>query len=264
MFALYKIIGAFAAPPGLFIAALLAAASAAFVTARRPRRHGRNFTPVALVLFAAVLYVMSTPAGALLTAGPLESAYSVQLPPEGEDAAFVVLAGGSSYDGRGSSVQPSPQALERVYAAVTLASQRDGNSVLVMSGGNVFGDNDRSEASAMRDAARAMGWRGETVLEEESRTTAENMKYCAGIVRSLGIENVAVVTNAYHMPRAMYLARRFMPGARLYPCPGPRQADPLVRGLPSFLPAAGSLDISCSAAREWIGIAASAAASLRK
>lgn len=257
MFAIYKIAGAFAAPPGLFIILLLALAATCAVKSHRHHTGYMKFTTIPLVLLAAALYFMSVPAGALLITGPLEAKYETKLPPDDETAAFIVLAGGSSYNSEGSSVQPSPLALERVYTAVTLASGREGKSILVMSGGNVFGDKDSSEASAMRDTARAMGWRGEIILEEQSRTTAENMKYCAALLRALGLQTVAVVTNALHLPRAMQLGGQFMPEANLYHIAPPRRADPIIRGLPSFLPDAGSLHLSCLGARERIGIAAS-------
>ena len=253
MFTLYKIAGAFAAPPGLFIIILLAAASALFLKTRRACRAFGTAPALLLLLFAAALWTMSTPAGTRFITGPLEAQYATKLPPDEETAVFLVLAGGSSYDAEGSSVQPSPLALERVYTAVTLASKREGKSVLVMSGGNVFGDKERSEASAMRDAARAMGWRGEIILEEQSRTTAENMKHSAALLRTRGLQNVAVVTNAFHLPRAMRLARRFMPDAKLCPVAPPRQTDPIIRGLPSFLPDAASLHLSCIGVRERIG-----------
>lgn len=258
MFALYKIAGAFAAPPGLFVIILLAMAAALFLKSRRPRRAFGTAASLALFVFAAAFCAMSTPAGARFITGPLEAKYATQLPQDGETAAFLVLAGGSSYDAAGSSVQPSPLALERVYTAVTLASGRAGKSVLVMSGGNVFGDKDRSEASAMRNAARAMGWRGEIILEERSRTTAENMKYSAALLRARGLQNIAVVTNAFHLPRAMRLARQSMPEAKLYPIAPPRRTDPIIRGLPSFLPDAANLHLSCIGMRERTGAATAA------
>ena len=264
MFALYKIAGAFAAPPGLFVIILLAMAAVLFLKSRRASRAFGTAASLALFVFAAALCAMSTPAGARFITGPLEAKYAAQLPPDGETAAFLVLAGGSSYDAAGSSVQPSPLALERVYTAVTLASGRSGKSVLVMSGGNVFGDKDCSEASAMRDAARAMGWRGEIILEERSRTTAENMKYSAALLRARGLQTVAVVTNAFHLPRAMRLARQSMPEARLYSAAPPRRTDPIIRGLPSFLPDAASLHLSCIGMRERIGAIAAAISSAKK
>ena len=110
----------------------------------------------------------------------------------------------------------------------------------------------------MRDAARTMGWRGEIILEEQSRTTAENMKYSAALLRARGLQNIAVVTNAFHLPRAMRLARQSMPEAKLYPIAPPRRTDPIIRGLPSFLPDAASLHLSCIGVRERIGTATAA------
>ena len=264
MFALYKIAGAFAAPPGLFVIILLAMAAALFLKSSRTRFAFGTAASLAIFVFAAALCVMSMPAGARFITGPLEAKYSAQLPQDGKTAVFLVLAGGSSYDAEGSSVQPSPLALEHVYTAVTLASGRSGKSVLVMSGGNVFGDKDCSEASAMRDAARAMGWRGEIILEEQSRTTAENMKYSAALLRASGLQTVAVVTNAFHLPRAMRLARQSMPEAKLYPVAPPRRTDPIIRGLPSFLPDASSLHLSCIGMRERIGAISAAISSAIK
>lgn len=126
MFALYKIAGAFAAPPGLFVIILLAMAAALFLKSRRTRFAFGTAASLAIFVFAAALCVMSTPAGARFITGPLEAKYAAQLPQDGETAVFLVLAGGSSYDAEGSSVQPSPLALERVYTAVTLASGRSG------------------------------------------------------------------------------------------------------------------------------------------
>ena len=155
MFLLYKLAGSMIVPPGLFIIILLLLAAVAW---RKPRRKGLAFS---LCLFAFILCVMSTSAGALLITGPLETLYKAKLPPQNADAAILVLAGGSSYDDKGSSVQPGVYAMERVYAAVQLAKERPGHSTLILSGGNVFGANDRSEAAALRDAARAMGWEKE-------------------------------------------------------------------------------------------------------
>ena len=250
MFLLYKLAGSMIVPPGLFIIILLLLAAVAW---RKPRRKGLAFS---LCLFAFILCVMSTSAGALLITGPLETLYKAKLPPQNADAAILVLAGGSSYDDKGSSVQPGVYAMERVYAAVQLAKERPGHSTLILSGGNVFGANDRSEAAALRDAARAMGWEGKTILEEKSRTTAENMSLCANIIRQQGLNHVIIVTNAFHIPRAMRLAEKQMPYIQRYPCPSGRLTDPVIRGLSSFLPNSGDLNTSCLGIREWIGIMA--------
>ena len=110
MFALYKIAGAFAAPPGLFVIILLAMAAALFLKSRRTRFAFGTAASLAIFVFAAALCVMSTPAGARFITGPLEAKYAAQLPPDGETADFLLLPGGSLYDPGGSSVPTPPLA----------------------------------------------------------------------------------------------------------------------------------------------------------
>ena len=99
-------------PPGLFVLIILFLAWLAWKEPRRKR------LSIALCIFAFILCAMSTSAGALLITSPLETLYKAKLPPQNTDAAILVLAGGSSYDDKGSSVQPGVYAMERVYAAV--------------------------------------------------------------------------------------------------------------------------------------------------
>ncbi|WP_455596245.1 YdcF family protein [Cloacibacillus porcorum] len=250
MFLLYKLAGSMIVPPGLFVLIILFLAWLAW---REPRRKRLS---IALCIFAFILCAMSTSAGALLITGPLETLYKAELPPQNTDAAILVLAGGSSYDDKGSSVQPGVYAMERVYAAVKLAKSRQEHSVLIMSGGNVFGANDRYEAEAMRDAAKAMGYEDRILVEKWSRTTAENMKQSANIIRQQGLNHVIIVTNGFHMPRSMQMAALHMPYLQIYPFPGGRLTDPVIRGLSSFLPNSSDLNASCLGIKEWVGITA--------
>ena len=249
MFLLYKLAGSMIVPPGLFVLILISLAYLAWRALR-----GKAIA-ASLCLFALILYVTSTAAGSLLITGPLETLYKRQLPPPKTDAAILVLAGGSSYDDQGSSVQPGVFAMERVYAAVKLAQSRPGHSTLIMSGGNLFGADDRSEAEAMRDAAKAMGCELPVIVEKWSRTTAENMRQSAKIIQQRGLNHVIIVTNAFHIPRAMQLAARHMPYLQRYPYPSGRLTDPVIRGPSSFLPHSGGLNASCLGIKEWIGIA---------
>ncbi|MDY2985490.1 MAG: YdcF family protein [Synergistes jonesii] len=256
MFFIYKLAGSLAVPPGLFILLLL---FSAFAASRRPR--GKSLSAL-LAALAALFYLMSAPAGSALITGTLEGMTESALPPDKAEAALLVPAGGSSYDGEGSSIAPSPLTLERLYAAVRLAASRGGKTVMIMSGGNAFGDRDRSEARTLAQAAREMGWRGTIMLEERSRTTAENMRYAAELVRRLGIKRLIVVTNAYHLPRATMIAKEALPDVGLYPYAPWRITDPLIRGYQSLLPDGGSFALSCAGLREYAGIAAHKLASL--
>ncbi|MEG1913350.1 MAG: YdcF family protein [Cloacibacillus sp.] len=249
LFFFYKLIGSLIVPPGLFILILLGLS----ITARRKPR--RPKLSAALALFAILLYFMSTSIGSRTITGPPEALYSRKLPSKDIPAAVIVLAGGSSYDDKGSSVQPGLYSLERIYSAVNLMSERENSGdILILSGGNVFGANDRSEAAALRDAAEKMGFAGRAILEEQSRTTAENIQYCAKILQEEDINRAIIVTNAFHIPRAMRLAEKHMPYIPAYPYPSGRLTDPVLRGYSSFLPNCGEANASCLGIKEWIGI----------
>jgi len=102
---------------------------------------------------------------------------------------------------------PSPALARRVACAVALAaSGRVG--ALLMSGGPVR--HPRPEAQVMRDLAVAAGLAPEIIfVEERSRNTIGNARLCRPIVESQGWRRVLIVTDPHHLPRALYIFRRF-------------------------------------------------------
>ena len=233
MFLLYKLAGSLVVPPGCFIVAILIIAALAM---RKPRKP-----------FLA---------GALCV--PLGTAYEKpQLPPKDAKAAVIVLGGGSSLDENGKPFQPSAAAMERLYAAVKISKEQPWCSRLIFSGGDVYGRHKVSEAAVMKYAAKIMGCRKKIILEDQSRNTDENLKYCAEIVKKHGFKDVVVVTNNFHIERAMDFAYQYMPrNVRLYAYPsgGVRQKE--IHVTPEMLmPSVGSLSASCTGIKEWIGMA---------
>ncbi len=101
---------------------------------------------------------------------------------------------------------PSPALARRVLHAVGLAhAGRVGH--LLMTGGPV--SHPLPEAWAMRDLAVAAGMPSERVsIEDRARNTIDNALLSAAIVRARGWRRLAVVTDAYHLPRATYIFRR--------------------------------------------------------
>ncbi len=78
--------------------------------------------------------------------------------------------------------------------------------VLLLSGGK--GGSVPSEAEAMRDLALAVGVaEARLVLETESRSTLENARCSARIMRARGWTKALVVTDAVHLPRALLAFR---------------------------------------------------------
>lgn len=82
-----------------------------------------------------------------------------------------------------------------------------GAAYLLLSGGIVGGA--LSEAAVMRALAIKLGVEAARIIvEDRSRNTFENAVYSGRIIGDRGWRRVIVVTDAYHMPRALYVFRR--------------------------------------------------------
>ena len=101
---------------------------------------------------------------------------------------------------------PSAAMLRRVGHAVSLF-QSGRTAHLLMTGGPV--GHPVPEARAMRALALAAGVPAERVAGEEvSRNTIENAQLSRPILAERGWRRVVVVTDAFHLPRALYVFRR--------------------------------------------------------
>ncbi|HAO99740.1 MAG TPA: hypothetical protein DCQ83_06815 [Fibrobacteres bacterium] len=111
----------------------------------------------------------------------------------------VVVPGASVY----RSGKLSPVLLQRMDAALDLARRRPGVK-LVLSGHAV--PKGYSETSAMRDHAVGKGFPPRDILiDENGRSTFLTLLNCK---KKFGLLRVAIVTQDYHLPRALYIARR--------------------------------------------------------
>ncbi|QNT69217.1 YdcF family protein [Defluviicoccus vanus] len=78
---------------------------------------------------------------------------------------------------------------------------------LVVSGGIVAAP--PAEATLMREIALAAGVPNERIIvEDQSRNTFENAVYVGRILRRDGLRRAVLVTDAFHLPRALYCFRR--------------------------------------------------------
>lgn len=101
---------------------------------------------------------------------------------------------------------PGPAMKRRVaHAARVLADRRIGH--LVVSGGKH--ERGASEAEVMRRLALDHGVPEERiVIEDRSRNTFENAVYTGRIILDRGWSGIVVVTDAWHMRRALFVCRR--------------------------------------------------------
>jgi uncharacterized SAM-binding protein YcdF (DUF218 family) len=99
-----------------------------------------------------------------------------------------------------------PQLVGRMEHAIDLV-KRGVVPRLLLSGG--VGKAGHTEARVMRDLATAAGVPAdELLLDEDARSTVENFACARPLLEKLGAHRVLVVTEPWHMTRAMLLARR--------------------------------------------------------
>ncbi|WP_111415348.1 YdcF family protein [Billgrantia lactosivorans] len=211
--------------------------------------------------FLGALLIMLGLFGLLLLATPMAShalrqglePYPVPARAQLESAeAIVVLGGGRDYRAPefGWGDAPANPTWRRLAYATHLHRQTE--LPILVSGGRVH-DEEFAEASLMAAALRDVFDVPARWLEGESRSTAENARFSAEMLRAEGIERVAVVSQAWHLPRAV--AEFESRGLAVIPAPTEFTSPP-PEGLAAWLPRAYHLNQSTRALHEWLGRAA--------
>jgi uncharacterized SAM-binding protein YcdF (DUF218 family) len=231
-------------PPNLF----LLLAMVGVVLAWRWRRAGLVLATAA----TACLYIASTPLAAFWLIRSAEAlaggipGLSAPAPP----AAIVVLAAEFRHSNvPGGKDLVGPVTLARLAEAAR--EQRRLGLPILVSGGRLE-DADASLADMMAEALEddfrvPVRWR-----EERSQTTYQNALYSAEILRRAGVPAALVVTNPWHMARALWSFRTV--GYPVVAAPTPERRS-LTLSPASFLPQIPALLDSYYALHEIIGLA---------
>lgn len=240
-----RTIEAWLLPPGLLIALCLAGL---WLLRSRPRLGTRL-----IAASAVLLYAFSTP---LVSKGLMAMVQTYPpLPPErlgDRDAqAIVVLAAGRNSDaaeyGPGDAV--SRMTLERVrYGA--FIHERTGLPILV-SGGRPMGDDMAPLAHLMAHTLKDDFHADPVWVEDRSHTTYENALYSTQQLKERGIERVFLVSQAWHMPRAVPLFRDM--GLQVIPAPTGFENVDWDDGILLVMPSAVDLRDSRYALHELLG-----------
>ncbi len=239
MYLAKKLLSALVLPPaGLLLLALFG-----LWLARRHARAGRG-----IALFAVVaLLALSLPPVADALVRSLEDHRPISAQDLARAQAIVVLGGGNYHDAPeygGDTV--SRYTLERTRYGAWL--QKKSGLPILVTGGAPFGG--RPEGETMKEAIeRDFGGRVRWA-ENASRDTAENAVYSARLLRDAGIARIALVSQAWHLPRAVALFEA--QGLQVIAAPigfATRPPSVFVQALPS----AGALNNSTLALHEWLG-----------
>jgi uncharacterized SAM-binding protein YcdF (DUF218 family) len=250
-FIILKILAQLASPMGVLVAGLVSGAVLALL---RLRWLGRLVA--ALAIAQLIVFSFSAVADALL--GPLEdmARSDAAAAPACCYEAIVVLGG--SIGPAQPPLRPDPKlsdSSDRVWHAARLFHRGVAPRIIVSGGSYAVQAGEappgQTEAVAMRQFLLALGVPDDRiVMEGKSLNTIENMRETRALV---GAAPVALVTSAYHVPRALRLARRAGLNAAAFPTdwhvlPG---TSPWWE---YFWPSVGALVASGIALREYLAL----------
>lgn len=141
----------------------------------------------------------------------------------------IVVLGAAVYAGG----RPSP-ALRRRMAHAAALYRAGVADCLILTGGT--GQHSPTEAVVMQRLAVADGvLPAHLILEETATDTLANARACAAILKQRGWRRVVVVTDRYHLPRALLAFRHYGIAASVAapprPCTGIRDGIPWLREL---------------------------------
>lgn len=231
-------------PPGIFFAL---SPFAVWLVKRYPGIRIKVFG-----LMMTLAYVASCKGTGLLLLMMLESYPAItpaQLSQQGVQA-IVVLTGGMYTGPEYGKDTPSGDALPRLNYAVYL--HRQTRLPLILAGGKTNDSQSVSLARAMANTLRDEYGITGAIVEERSRTTAENAFYLPPILAEQNLQRVAIVTHAWHIPRAMSIFR----AAGIDAVAAPTQFTLEKHSgswIYTILPSPAGMDLLYTGLHEWVG-----------
>jgi uncharacterized SAM-binding protein YcdF (DUF218 family) len=252
MFWLKKLLGRLLMPLPLALLAMVVGGTLWFLGHRR----------AGATLFAAGFLWLAAASNHTISSrlvGPLEGRYApipewtgdAALPPDLPAVRFIAVLGAGHSDGGHASATSrlSGSALARLVEAIRLHRHLPETHLILFGPGR---PGHRSHAEVLREAALSLGVAADRIrLAPDVRDTVDEVQTLAEIA---GQQSVALVTSAWHMPRAMALAERQQ--LRAVPCPADFAFRPDVEADERWWSFdVSSLSRSTKAVHEWLGLA---------
>jgi uncharacterized SAM-binding protein YcdF (DUF218 family) len=218
----------------------------------------RIFSLILIVSSFILLWLFSTPFIAQRFIDKLQRQYPVLKKQDivkiNPSSAIVILGGGNE-------IAPEYENASTV-SVITLSRLNYGaylyqNMLLpiITSGGNVQGTS-YAEADLMVFLLKQRFKISAQWTENKSKNTAEESQYLIPILKKHKINVIYLVTNAWHMPRSMYIFHFTYKNTKLKIIAAPmgyKQAA-FKQGILNFIPNLNALDTSAIALHEYIGI----------
>ena len=214
------------------------------VSGRFPRR-GRIIAGWAL----GGLLVLSLPAVSGAMIAGLEGGLPRTPPADAAPAAIVILGGDIQRSAEPPFALPGDLTFERLRAGAEL--WRRLKLPVLVTGGEIHEDMP-SLGRVMADSLRGDFQVPVTWIEDKSATTWENATLSAAILKQQGITSVYIVTNAWHMRRAVIAFRRA--GLTVTAEPASIDVTDMTRAT-GFIPSVQAWGGAYFAFHEWIGCA---------
>ncbi len=207
---------------------------------------------VLLVVPLLCLFLLTLPVVAVFL-GQLQQKYPVlnySVLKDIKPQVIVVLAGGVISFAPEYEANMTVNTRTLVRARYTAYLAKKTKLPVLTSGGSVFGNSDKSEASILASVLRDEFNAPVTWMETHSRNTAENALYSQKILAKEHIQRIVLVTHAIHMSRAVEQFKRV--GMTVIPAPTSLFPNSKL-DIFSFLPSASALEMSSMVIHEWLG-----------
>lgn len=202
---------------------------------------------------AALLLVLGcSPIGYWLMQG-LENRYSrpANLPPV--DGILILGGGNDTTVLQSRHVYGQDRAMARLVSGYVLARRYTAAKVVFSGGSGELNDQTISESVAAQDILQGLGLSpSRLILEGKSRNTWENFVFTKRLVQPKSGQTWVLATSAFHMPRAMGIAKKA--GWPMLPWPTDYRTTTATRYHFENVPE--NIDLADGAVREYIGLLA--------
>ena len=182
----------------------------------------------------------------------LEPAQAAALRAQGVQAIVVLGGGVLPLAPEYGQAQPSASTAARLRYGLKLARQTglplgfSGGVGWAAAGQGPWPSEAQAALAMAREAGQDIGW-----LDGQSRDTFENAQAMRALLQPAGVNKIALVTQAWHMPRSRAHFERA--GFEVLPAPM-GLVLPRSRPLLEWLPSAHGLQASTWVLREWLGL----------